>query len=118
MIGSLTYLTSARPDLVFTVCMCARYQEKPTKKHLHAVKRIFRYLKGTIDMGLWYLKYSCITLTTYADADHARSQDTRQRTSGSAQLLGDKLVRGGIYCFIWVLCSNLMDEITTNRLWP
>ncbi|GJY86576.1 retrovirus-related pol polyprotein from transposon TNT 1-94 [Tanacetum coccineum] len=85
MIGSLMYLTSSRPDLVFVVCMCARYQAKPTEKHLNAVKRIFRYLKGTIDMGLWYSKDSCITLTAYADADHARCQDTRQSTSGSAQ---------------------------------
>ncbi|GKA32572.1 retrovirus-related pol polyprotein from transposon TNT 1-94 [Tanacetum coccineum] len=92
MIGSLMYLTSSRPDLVFAVCMCARYQAKPTEKHLHAVKRIFRYLKGTIDMGLWYSKDSCITLTAYADADHAGCQDTRQSTSGSAQFLGDKLV--------------------------
>ncbi|GJV23551.1 retrovirus-related pol polyprotein from transposon TNT 1-94 [Tanacetum coccineum] len=84
MIGSLMYLTSSRPNLVFAVCMCARYQEKPSIKLLHAVKRIFRYLKGTIDMGLWYLKDSCVTLTTYADADHAGSQDTRQSTSGSA----------------------------------
>ncbi|GJW08044.1 retrovirus-related pol polyprotein from transposon TNT 1-94 [Tanacetum coccineum] len=92
MIGSLMYLTSSRPDLVFAVCMCARYQAKPTKKHLHAVKRIFRYLKGTIDMGLWYSKDSCITLTAYADADHVGCQDTRQSTSGSAQFLGYKLV--------------------------
>ncbi|GKA75908.1 retrovirus-related pol polyprotein from transposon TNT 1-94 [Tanacetum coccineum] len=52
MIGSLMYLTSRRLDLIFAVCMCARYQAKPNEKHLHAVKRIFRYLKGTIDMGL------------------------------------------------------------------
>ncbi|GJX26896.1 hypothetical protein Tco_0233192 [Tanacetum coccineum] len=64
---------------------------KPTEKHLHIVKRIFRYLKETIDMGLWYLKDSCITLISYADADHAGCQDTRQSTSGSAQFLGDKL---------------------------
>ncbi|GJW53422.1 hypothetical protein Tco_0097507 [Tanacetum coccineum] len=92
MIGSLMYLTSSRPDLVFAVCMCARYQAKPTKKHLHAVKQIFRYLKGTICMGLWYSKDSCITLTTYADADHVECQDTRQSTSESAQFLGSKLV--------------------------
>nr|GEW84375.1 hypothetical protein [Tanacetum cinerariifolium] len=52
MIGTLMYLTSSRPDLVFVVCMCARYQAKPTEKHLHAVKRIFKYLRGTINMGL------------------------------------------------------------------
>ncbi|GKD11130.1 hypothetical protein Tco_1190815 [Tanacetum coccineum] len=56
MIGSLMYLTSSRPDLIYAVCLCDRYQAKPTKKHLNAVKRIFRYLKGTINMGLWYLK--------------------------------------------------------------
>ncbi|GKD63533.1 hypothetical protein Tco_1305641, partial [Tanacetum coccineum] len=92
MIGSLMYLTSNISDLIFAVCMCTRYQAKPTEKHLHAVKRIFRYLKGTIDMGLWYSKDSCITLTTYVNADHAGCQDTRRNTSGSAQFLGDKLV--------------------------
>ncbi|GJR75264.1 retrovirus-related pol polyprotein from transposon TNT 1-94 [Tanacetum coccineum] len=56
MVGSLMYLTASRPDLVFAVCMCARYQAKPTKKHLEAIKRVFRYLKGTINMGLWYPK--------------------------------------------------------------
>ncbi|GJR10234.1 hypothetical protein Tco_0792886 [Tanacetum coccineum] len=72
--------------------MYARYQAKPTEKQLHAVKRIFQYLKGTIDMGLWYLKDSCITLAAYADADHTGCQYTRRNTSGSAQFLGDKLV--------------------------
>ncbi|GKB22494.1 retrovirus-related pol polyprotein from transposon TNT 1-94 [Tanacetum coccineum] len=92
MIGTLMYLTASRPDLVFVVCMCARYQAKPTEKHLHAVKRIFRYLRGTINMGLWYPKDSCIALTAFADADHAGCQDTRKSTSGSMQLLGDRLV--------------------------
>ncbi|GJV13771.1 hypothetical protein Tco_1355312 [Tanacetum coccineum] len=67
------------------VCMCARYQAKPTEKHLHAVKRIFRYLRGTINMGLWYSKDSCIALTAFADANHAGCQDTRKSTSGSMQ---------------------------------
>ncbi|GKD73875.1 retrovirus-related pol polyprotein from transposon TNT 1-94 [Tanacetum coccineum] len=66
---------------------------KPTKKHLHAVKQIFRYLKGTINMGMWYSKDSCIALTTFADVDHAGCQDTRRSTSGSMQLLGEKLMR-------------------------
>ncbi|GKB25783.1 retrovirus-related pol polyprotein from transposon TNT 1-94 [Tanacetum coccineum] len=72
MVGKLMYLTASRPDLTFVVCMCARYQRRPTEKHLHAVKRIFKYLKGTINRGL--------------------CQDTRRSTSGSMQLLGDKLV--------------------------
>ncbi|GJY11460.1 hypothetical protein Tco_0379645 [Tanacetum coccineum] len=92
MVGSLMYLTASRPDLVFTVCMCARYQASPTKKHLEALKRVFRYLRGTINWGLWYPKDTAMALTAYADADHAGCQDTRRSTSGSAQFLGDKLV--------------------------
>ncbi|GJU75375.1 hypothetical protein Tco_1272445 [Tanacetum coccineum] len=92
MIGTLMYLTSSRLDLVFTVCMCARYQAKPTEKHFHAVKRIFQYLRGTTNMGMLYSKDSCIALTTFADADHAGCQDTRKSTFGSMQLLGDRLV--------------------------
>ncbi|GKB92142.1 hypothetical protein Tco_0964414 [Tanacetum coccineum] len=83
---------SSRPDLQFAICMCARYQARPTEKHLNAVKRIFRYLKGTIHRGLWYPKDSSIALTAFADADHAGCQDTRRNTSGSIQLLGDRLV--------------------------
>ncbi|GJR15641.1 retrovirus-related pol polyprotein from transposon TNT 1-94, partial [Tanacetum coccineum] len=92
MVGSLMYLTASRPDLVFAVCMCARYQAKPTKKHFEAIKRVFRYLKGTIHMGLWYPKDNAMSLTAYADADHAGCQDSRRSTSGSAQFLGDRLV--------------------------
>nr|GEX25818.1 hypothetical protein [Tanacetum cinerariifolium] len=71
MVGSLMYLTASRPDLVFVVCMCVRYQAKPTKNHLEALKRVFRYLKGTINWGLWYPKDTAMALTAYADADHA-----------------------------------------------
>nr|GEZ92230.1 hypothetical protein [Tanacetum cinerariifolium]GEZ92242.1 hypothetical protein [Tanacetum cinerariifolium] len=92
IIGSLMFLTTSRPDLQFAICMCVRYQAKPTKKHLHAVKRIFQYLRGTINMGLWYSSDSCIALTSFTDADHASFQDTRRSTSGSMQLLGDRLV--------------------------
>ncbi|GJX17458.1 retrovirus-related pol polyprotein from transposon TNT 1-94 [Tanacetum coccineum] len=92
MVGSLMYLTASRPDLVFAVCMCARYQASPTKKHLEALKRVFRYLKGTINWGLWYPKDTAMALTAYADADHVGCQDTQRSTSGSAQFLGDKLV--------------------------
>ncbi|GJW99190.1 retrovirus-related pol polyprotein from transposon TNT 1-94 [Tanacetum coccineum] len=92
MVDTLMCLTSSRPDLVYVVCMCARYQAWPTEKHLHAVKRIFRYLRGTVNRGLWYSKDSAIALTAFADADHAGCQDTRRSTSGSMQLLGDRLV--------------------------
>ncbi|GJS92280.1 hypothetical protein Tco_0774916 [Tanacetum coccineum] len=92
MVGTLMYLTSNRPDLVYVVCMCAWYQARPTEKHLHAVKRIFQYLRGTVNRGLWYLKDSAIALTAIANADHAGCQDTRRSISRSIQLLGNRLV--------------------------
>ncbi|GJV00726.1 hypothetical protein Tco_1329996 [Tanacetum coccineum] len=99
MVGTLMYLTASRPDLPFVVCMCARYQAKPTIKHLHAIKRIFKYLRGTINKGLWYPKDSSIALTTYVDDNHAGCQNTRRSTSGCMQLLGDRLL----------LCSNPLE---------
>ncbi|GJU32136.1 uncharacterized mitochondrial protein-like protein [Tanacetum coccineum] len=93
MVGTLMYLIASRPDLTFAVCMCARYQAKPTEKHLHAIKRIFKYIRGTVNRGLWYPKDSFITLTAYANTDYAGCQDTRRSNSGCMQLLGDKLVR-------------------------
>nr|GEY42219.1 ribonuclease H-like domain-containing protein [Tanacetum cinerariifolium] len=82
----------SRPDIQFAICMCAKYQARPTKKHVYAVKRIFRYLRGTVHRGLWYLKDSSVALTTFADADHAGCQDTRRSTSGSVQFLGERLI--------------------------
>ncbi|GJR60375.1 retrovirus-related pol polyprotein from transposon TNT 1-94 [Tanacetum coccineum] len=92
MIGSLMYLTSNRPDLIYAVCLCVWYQAKPIEKHLNAIKQIFRYLKGTINMGLWYSKDTGMSLKAYVDADHVGCLDTRRSTSGSAQFLGDKIV--------------------------
>nr|GEW82086.1 retrovirus-related Pol polyprotein from transposon TNT 1-94 [Tanacetum cinerariifolium] len=77
MVGTLMYLIDSRPDLTFAVCMCAWYQAKPIEKHLHAVKRIFKYLRGTVNRGLWYPKDSSIALTAYADTDYAGCQDTK-----------------------------------------
>ncbi|GKD72902.1 hypothetical protein Tco_1331184 [Tanacetum coccineum] len=99
MIGSLMYLTASRPDLNYVVCLCARYQTNPTEKHLQAVKRIFQYLNGTINIGLWYSKDTDMSLTAYADADHAGCQDTRRSTSGSTQFLGDKLMRSQLIAY-------------------
>ncbi|GJX11842.1 retrovirus-related pol polyprotein from transposon TNT 1-94 [Tanacetum coccineum] len=71
MIGSLLYLTASRPDIMFSVCLCARFQEAPKTSHLEAVKRIFRYIKGTTHLGLWYPKGTGIETVVYADSDHA-----------------------------------------------
>nr|GEW04578.1 retrovirus-related Pol polyprotein from transposon TNT 1-94 [Tanacetum cinerariifolium] len=78
MIGTLLYLTASRPDLQFAICMYAQYQARPTEKHIHAVKRIFRYLRRIVNQGLWYPKDSFVALTAFADADHAGCQDTRR----------------------------------------
>ncbi|GKA75671.1 retrovirus-related pol polyprotein from transposon TNT 1-94 [Tanacetum coccineum] len=108
MVGSLMHLSASRPDIVFVVCMCARYQAKPTEKHLHAIKRIFRYLKGSIHMGLWYLKDSGFALRDFADADYAGCQDTRRSTSGFSQFLRDKLVS-------WSLKKQKSTAISTTE---
>nr|GEX45644.1 hypothetical protein [Tanacetum cinerariifolium] len=87
MIGTLLYLTASRPDLQFAICMCARYQARPTENHLDAVKMIFQYLRRTVNRGLRYPKDSLIALTSFVDVDHAGCQDTRRSTSGSLQFL-------------------------------
>ncbi|GJW31379.1 retrovirus-related pol polyprotein from transposon TNT 1-94 [Tanacetum coccineum] len=92
MIGSLMYLASSRPDIMFATCMCSRYQANPNEHHVSAVKRIFRYLKGTINLGLWYPKDSGFDLIAYSDADHAGCHLDRKSTCDSVQFLGDKLV--------------------------
>nr|GEX04687.1 integrase, catalytic region, zinc finger, CCHC-type, peptidase aspartic, catalytic [Tanacetum cinerariifolium] len=91
-IGSLMYLTSSRLEIVQAVCFCARYQSRPTEKQLKEVNWIFRYLRGTVNMGLWYPNGSSFGLTAFLDADHAGCIDSRNSTSGGIQFLSDKLV--------------------------
>ncbi|KAK1397946.1 hypothetical protein POM88_007809 [Heracleum sosnowskyi] len=90
MIGSLLYLTASRPDIMFATCLCARFQAKPREPHLIAVKRIFRYLKGTSSLGLWYARESDFGLCGYSDADFAGCKIDRKSTSGSCQFFGWK----------------------------
>ncbi|GJX40925.1 uncharacterized mitochondrial protein-like protein [Tanacetum coccineum] len=92
MIGSLMYLTSSRPDIMFVVCACARYQVNPKVSHLHAVKRIFRYLKGQPKLGLWYPKYSLFDLVAYTNSDSAGASLDRKSTTGGCQFLGCRLI--------------------------
>nr|GEV88333.1 retrovirus-related Pol polyprotein from transposon TNT 1-94 [Tanacetum cinerariifolium] len=84
--------THPRPDIVHATCLCARYQAKPTEKHLKEVKRIFRYLRGSVNTGLWYTKDSGFELTGFSDADYTGCKDTFKSTSGGAQFSGEKLV--------------------------
>ncbi|GJQ95070.1 retrovirus-related pol polyprotein from transposon TNT 1-94 [Tanacetum coccineum] len=88
MIGSLLYLTASRPDIMFSVCLCARFQEAPKTSHLEAVKRIFQYIKGTTHLGLWYPKGTGIETVVYADSDHAGDYVDRKSTSGICTFVG------------------------------
>ncbi|GKB69485.1 putative ribonuclease H-like domain-containing protein, partial [Tanacetum coccineum] len=92
MIGLLMYLTSSRPDIMFAVCACTRYQVNPKVSHLHTVKRIFRYLKGQPKLGLWYLKDSPFDLVAYTDSDYAKASLDRKSTTGGCQFLGCRLI--------------------------
>ncbi|GJR97480.1 hypothetical protein Tco_0269654 [Tanacetum coccineum] len=88
MIGSLLYLTASRLDIMFSVCLFARFQEAPKTSHLEVVKRIFRYIKGTTHLGLWYPKGTGIETKVYADSDHVGDYVDRKSTSGICTLVG------------------------------
>ncbi|GJV04673.1 hypothetical protein Tco_1338242 [Tanacetum coccineum] len=92
MIGGLMYLTASRPDIAFATFVCVRYQERPTEKHLKEVKRIFRYLRQSINKGLWYSNDSEFELIVYSDSDLAGCLDDYKSISRGLQFLGDKLV--------------------------
>nr|GEX92626.1 copia protein [Tanacetum cinerariifolium] len=88
MIGSLLYLTVSRSDIMFSVCLCARFQKVPKTSHLEAVKRIFRYIKGTTHLGLWYPKGTGVETIIYADFDHAGDYIDRKSKSGVCTFIG------------------------------
>jgi hypothetical protein len=92
MIGSLLYLCASRPDIMLSVCLCARFQANPKECHLSAVKRILRYLVHTPSIGLWYPKGSKFNLLGYSDSDYAGCKVDRKNTSGTCQFLGRSLV--------------------------
>ncbi|GKF59504.1 hypothetical protein Tco_0176290, partial [Tanacetum coccineum] len=92
MIGSLMYLTSSRFDIMFVVCACARYLVNPKVSHLHAVKRIFRYLKGQPKLCLWYPKDSPFDLVAYTDSDYAGASLDRKSITRGCQFLGSRLI--------------------------
>ncbi|GJY85277.1 hypothetical protein Tco_0499303 [Tanacetum coccineum] len=92
MIGSLMYLTASRPDIMFVVCAYARFQVTRKVLHLHAVKRIFRYLKGQHKLGIWYPKDSPLDLEAYSDSDYAGVSLDRKSTTGGCQFLGSRLI--------------------------
>ena len=96
VIGSLLYVMTSRLDVMQVVGLVARFQANPKEAHVLAIKRIFRYLKGTTEFGLWYPKGNELTLVAYTDANWARSIDDRKSTSGTALYLGDCLYLGRV----------------------
>ncbi|GJZ13029.1 putative ribonuclease H-like domain-containing protein [Tanacetum coccineum] len=92
MIGSLVYLTSSRPDIMFSVCACSRFQVQPKVSHLNAVKKIFRYIKGRPKLGLWYPKDSPFIFESFSDSDYAGTSLDKKSTTGGCQFLSLRLI--------------------------
>ncbi|GJW05773.1 putative ribonuclease H-like domain-containing protein [Tanacetum coccineum] len=92
MIGSLMYLTASRPDIMYAVCVCSRFQVTPKTSHLNAVKRIFKYLKGKPHLGLWYPRESPFDLEAFSDSDYGGSNLDRKSTTGGCQFLRQRLI--------------------------
>ncbi|XP_071699741.1 secreted RxLR effector protein 161-like [Rutidosis leptorrhynchoides] len=88
MIGSLLYLIVSRPDIMYSVCLCARFQENPKMSHVEAVKRIFRYSKGIMHLGLWYPKFTGVDRMCFADSDHGGSLIDQKSTSVVCAFVG------------------------------
>nr|KYP57182.1 Retrovirus-related Pol polyprotein from transposon TNT 1-94 [Cajanus cajan] len=88
IVGSLMYLTTTRPDIMYAVCLISRYMERPTELHLKAAKRVFRYLKGTTDLGVFYKKINGSILTGFTDSNYAGDMDDRRSTSGHVFMIG------------------------------
>nr|GEV26283.1 hypothetical protein [Tanacetum cinerariifolium] len=109
IIGSLMYLTASRPDIMFAICACARFQVTPKVSHLHVVKRIFRYLKGQSKLGLWYPRDSPFNLEAFSDSDYARASLDRKSTTGGCQFLGKRLISW--QCKKQTVVTNLTTEV-------
>ncbi|CAJ2647424.1 unnamed protein product [Trifolium pratense] len=92
MVGCLMYLLATRPDLAFSVCLVARFMERPTELHVAAVKRILRYVKGTVSYGLWFEMGKNDELVGWSDSDYAGDLDDRKSTSGYVFMIGSKAV--------------------------
>ncbi|GJV99745.1 hypothetical protein Tco_1554997, partial [Tanacetum coccineum] len=105
MIGSLMYLIASKPDIMFVVCACARFQVTPKVSHLHAVKIIFRYLKGQPKLGLWYPKDSQFDLEAYTNSDYADASLDRKSTTREAEYAAASSCCGQV---LWIL-NQLLD---------
>ena len=111
MIGSLLYLIASRPEIMFATCLCARFQSSPRESHLNAIKRIFKYLSGSLHLRLWYPRNSSFDLISYSDADFASSLLDRKSTSGTCQVLGQCLVSWFSKKQVSVALSNMLMQV-------
>nr|GEX84238.1 hypothetical protein [Tanacetum cinerariifolium] len=116
MIGLLMYLTSSRTDIMFVVCACSRFQVQPKVSHMHAVKRIFRYLKGQTTLGLWYPKDSPLELIAYSDSDYAGASLDRKSTTEGYQFLGSRLISWQYNESAICVVKNLVYHSKTNHI--
>nr|GEV13717.1 hypothetical protein [Tanacetum cinerariifolium] len=119
MIGSLMYLTASRPDITFVVCTCVRFQVTPKTSHLHAMKRIFRYLKGQPKLGLWYSRDSPFDLEAFFDSDYARASLDRKSTTRGCQFLSKRISQSSkptnlvAYKTIYKEIGDIMERAAT-----
>ena len=109
MIGSLLYLMTSRPDIMFSVCMCARLQLDPKESHLSAIKKILRYLVGTKSIGLWYSKNTPLELIGYSDSDFTGCKLDRKSTSGAYHFLRGNLIS-------WFSKKQNSIELSTTKV--
>ncbi|GJY65727.1 hypothetical protein Tco_0467965 [Tanacetum coccineum] len=118
MIGSLMYLTSSRPDIMYAVCTCARYQVNLKVSYLHVVKRSFRYLKGQLKLGLWYPKDSPFDLVAYIDSDYAGGSLDRKSTTGGKAKKGVRLMMEKLFGmeFELILAKTINGEVQLHAL--
>jgi len=132
LIGSFLYLTTSRPDIMFSVYLCAKFQAKPKESHYVAAKRILKYVKGTTEVGLWYPSEVSLNLVRYSDSDFACCKVDRKSTSGTCHLLRSSLISWHSKkqaCVAWstaesiihsywkLLCSNPLDKTSAKRFW-
>lgn len=120
MIGSLLYLTASRPDIAFSVGVCARYQASPKESHLLAVKHIIKYVNGTLGYGVWFSTDTTAEITGFSDADWVRCADDRKSTSGGVFTLGIILFPGIVKSkvpslFRLLRLSTLLQEVVVHK---
>ena len=117
MIRSLLYLTTSRPDIMFATFLCAHFQSNPRESYLNAIKRIFKYLSGSLYLGLWYPRSSSFDLISYSDVYFTGSLLDRKRTSGTCQILGQYLVSWSSKKQVSVALSTAEAEYIAQVLW-